>query len=192
MSISIQNLLRQIGSGYGGGGSSDPYAIYAAMLGESSGDLAAKKYNEQFGLQKEQFGEQKRQFDVTKGEQTRQFDVNSKRLQSQLDEMIKEANTRTTLQLANSGFGTKSELNKYGQGYGLSYNPTGGQIGTGLVSGASGGSSGGGGNSLQSLLAAYQQVSPYSNRLHQGRINTYDPTMAKVKQNISKLLMSYR
>jgi hypothetical protein len=178
MSISTQNLLRMIGSGYGSSGSSDPYGIYAAMLGESAGDLEAKKYNEQLGLQKEQFGEQKRQFDVT-----------STRAQQQLDELIKESALRNTMSMAEKGFGTEAELNKFGQTYGLTYQPKVTTRETGLASSGTGSS--GSTTDISKLLSAYQQVLPYATRAPGSMISLYDPVQAKLKKQLGTQLTKY-
>lgn len=183
MSIATQNLLRQIGSGYGGTNTYDPYSIYSALLGEAAGELQSRKYTDQFALEKEKFGETKRQ-----------FDVGESRLQKQLDEMIKESNVRNTMNLAQRGFGTQSELNKFGQGFGLSYTPATPQIGTGLAgSEVGGGGTGGGYGSLQNMVSLYKQISPYATRSNWGRSNIlYDPTLSKLSEQLSKALIGYR
>lgn len=178
MSISTQNLLRQVGSGYGSTGY-DPYNIYAAMLGEASGDLATKKSNEAYDLQQQQFEEQKRQFDVS-----------NTRLQQQLDEMVKESTLRDSLQLAQSGFGTEQELNKLGSTYGLSYTPKVTTPETGLA--GTTGSGAGTAPDISKLLAAYRGIAPYATRMPGSLVNIYDPTLAKLKEQLGNALTSYK
>lgn len=171
MSLASENLMRLAGSGYGGGQGVSPYNLHASLLADATAGLQTKRYKDEFGLQKER------------------FDLEQKRF----DELVREANFRSSMNLAQQGFGTQRELNEMGQPYNLSYG-TGG-VGGGL---GMGGVSTGLESSRQpvdmaSILSQYQETQPYAWRTSYGDRNpAYDPNMANINKTLARILAQYR
>jgi len=167
--------MRLAGTGYGGGQGVSPYNLHASLLADASSGLATKRYKDEFGLQKERFGLEQKRF----------------------DELLKEAEFRNSMTLAEKGFGTQRELNTIGQPYGLSYGTGGsggglstpGGVSTGLASSKPS-------TDISSILAQYQGTQPYANKMISGiggGVNpAFDPALSVYNKNLAKILAQYR
>jgi len=136
MSIYTENLLRGMQSGYGGGRGYNPYQIHAAVLGEASGKLAARRWKDQFEEGRRQFQKsyelKSRDLDEIIKERERQYQLDLKELTQRQNEF----KTNVAANLFQSGAGTPSERIDWMSAFGFSDEPRATVPGAGNIYGS--------------------------------------------------------